>query len=312
MCTSRLGNLGSVDLGAQHYSFDSHDSLSNVQKEFISDLVKNKVLEEYSSKRIVNCPKHYLKSCNYVASGSGNREIIQFFVKQLNGMEDIALEKNYTATISDYSIYPADGTSRSPFVISTIPMPQFIALVKSDTAAESSLQPIVSQLNKIEYSCRICLGILSSSSQTPPEHLIDRSTYIDNSNIRYISVHKHDSNEINQTDSPPVYTTCVHSNVKFALEHLDHEKEEAGKVLLDELIAKYPEYRVNDGQIVKFHKWRYSQIYKNEDFKGKGYFKVSDGLVLTGDAFAKESNVLGCVDAAYQTAQFVANALNTN
>merc|ERR1712178_640178 len=131
-----------------------------------------------------------------------------------------------------------------------------------------------------------------------PESLKGNAVYVDKSDVRYISNKTIDSNLESES-------LCIHSSVPFALSIKDSKtKEEGGEILLEQIKEKYPDVEIKS---VKPHRWLYSQVYKSP-VSGQ-YFSNFENITVTGDCFAKTANVLGCIDAAYKTAEAIATKL---
>jgi len=74
--------------------------------------------------------------------------------------------------------------------------------------------------------------------------------------------------------------------------------------LLEEFKKKYPEAEIES---VKHHRWLYSQVYRSP-VAGESFLSHGN-ITVTGDCFAKTANVLGCIDAAFRTAEAIATKL---
>jgi len=268
-------NLGSVDLGAQHISFET---LSEPQREIVNFWTHRGHLRKLDSSEITNAPPKYISGTNYAFENGGSMAV---------------------AALLD-SIGNCDvlfGESVTKDLISSENNVQWI--VTAPTKQAVSLVPMVDSfcnLEKVEYSARICLGIMA---KTLPAAISTAGYYYLNEpqmpNVRYIAVTK--------TTDPDAHCICVHSSVPFGLKHADNDKNVAGKELLAEFENHYgPTDLVGD---VVLHKWKYSQVYKSP-YQSQNYINT-DNITVTGDAFGPTANILGCITAAYETAKFIAS-----
>lgn len=53
-------------------------------------------------------------------------------------------------------------------------------------------------------------------------------------------------------------SVCVHTHVQFGLQHIEQDKEQVKKLILQHLRARLPE--LPEPTEVKSQKWRYSQV----------------------------------------------------
>jgi len=277
LSTSRLNcpetgeTIAKVDLGAQHYSFNCRESdLSKQQRGILELWEEHNLVKEISEGQIVDAPEKYRTVKNYMAS-NGNSSLVKILLEKAGNVEKVFNKKISKGDLDDQEW------------VFTVPVPQMLEILDLENG-----------LDKVNYSVRYCLGL---AVEKLPENLDSKANYISNSKIRYIG-----NNHLQE--SLKLQSLCIHSSVPFALSNIDKTKEEGGEILLSELNKLYPELEIKS---VKHHRWLYSQVYKSP-FAGTSYFNKNN-VTLTGDAFAETHNVLGCIDAAYNTAKFIATKL---
>jgi len=290
LSTSRLNDsnnktIAKVDLGAQQYSFNSYEELSEQQRLILSLWKEHDLLEKIEKERIVNAPDHYRSEINYEAK-SGNSSLVKILLEKCENLEKV-LNKRIQ---KDDVLKESDAEW-----VFTIPAAQFGEIFNDNGSdfGDSTFQTLLNTLEKVQYSVRYCLGLAVSKV---PISLQNNAVYQNTSkSIRYLSNKKIDQSLENES-------ICIHSSVPFALKIKDTKtKEEGGEILLKELKQDYPDLEITS---IKHHRWLYSQVYKSS-VAGQ-YFMNSGNITVSGDCFAKTANVLGCIDAAYKTAEHLA------
>jgi len=298
LSTSRLNNdqnktIAKVDLGAQQYSFNSFQELSTEQQTIINLWKENDLLESISTDRIINAPSQYRSEVNYQAK-TGNSNLVKILLEKSDNVEKILNKKVDFKDIVD---------AMDAEWVFTVPAAQFGEIFtenceNSETFSDSKFSNILSLLENVQYSARYCLGL---ALNRVPESLKNNAVYENSSktsNIRYLSNKKID-------EDLPTESLCIHSSVPFALDIKDTKtKEEGGEILLEEFKKNYPEAEIES---VKHHRWLYSQVYRSP-VSGENFLSHGN-ITVTGDCFAKTANVLGCIDAAFKTAEAIATKL---
>merc|ERR1711972_1148308 len=289
LSTSRLNNsdnktIAKVDLGAQQYSFNSFEELSNQQQAIINLWKKNDLIEKIDSKNIINAPSHYRSEINYLAK-TGNSSLVKILLEKSENVEKVLNKRvGFDDVVKDLD---------SEWVF-TVPAAQFSEIFQgknNEVFSDSKFSKLLSVLEQVQYSVRYCLGLALSKI---PESLKGNAVYVDKSDVRYISNKAIDN-------SLELESLCIHSSVPFALNIKDTKtKEEGGEILLEQIKQKYPDVEIKS---VKHHRWLYSQVYKSP-VSGDNFANF-ENVTVTGDCFAKTANVLGCIDAAYKTAEAI-------
>ncbi|XP_046359830.2 renalase-like isoform X2 [Haliotis rufescens] len=110
-------------------------------------------------------------------------------------------------------------------------------------------------------------------------------------------------------DVPP--SVLVHTSVPFSLQHLETDKEAMKPLIMQHLRDILPD--LPEPEVVKSHKWRYSQVFQQyEGSPGCVVLETKPLVILAGDAFAQKGNFSGALDSAEATVQAVTKSINSS
>ena len=236
--------------------------------------------------------RDYPKGTEHFVAPNGISSIIKHFIDQTSGMV-VEKEKQLESLVIKDKKWEASSkegkTEIFDCVIVTIPVPQILQL-KGDIHQLISNQPsLLDNLRNVEYSARFALALFYNKN-TKFDLPWDVKYFYDDPCIRYVSV---DNKKRGCGDIPSI---VVHTSVPFGFQHLEEDKNSVSDLIMTYLKQLMP--GLPEPDVVKSHKWRYSQVHKPYvGTPGCVTVHKEPRLVIAGDAFT-HSNFDGCIKSA--------------
>ncbi|PVD39366.1 hypothetical protein C0Q70_01996 [Pomacea canaliculata] len=305
MSTSRSSSDDkcTVDLGAQYITLI--EQYQARRQELYLNLVQKGILAPMTGN--VEGPNRFdEKGAKHYVTPQGIGSLVKHFLNQAEAKVEynrqvvsVDVDGKDTVRVADIS-----GNAESfQAVVLTMPVPQILQLRGSIQKALDADRPVWDRLLGVTYSSRYALGLFYPAGTELPYQWC--SKYIsDDPCIRYVAVDNKKRNLEDKTVGPSV---CVHTHVQFGLQHIEQDKEQVKKLILQHLRARLPE--LPEPTEVKSQKWRYSQVYRGYPGRpGCVTLQREPLIVLGGDAFSL-SSFDGCLDSAEAVASAVTNYL---
>ncbi|XP_071107570.1 renalase-like [Haliotis cracherodii] len=306
MSTSRKpgDDTCTVDLGAQYFTLTPQYKTK-----------RQSLFDELESAGVVKPFKGVLEGdnsvdCRHYVTPAGSGSLVKHYLAKSGA------EAKYEHHISQVDFKSGDcqavqvttqaGTSQEfDAVILTMPVPQILQLkgaIQRSIAGQSSVRAC---LEKVSYSSRFCLGLFYPPGTQLPFQW-DAKYFFDGPCIRFVAI---DNRKRGLRDVPP--SVLVHTSVPFSLQHLETDKEAMKPLIMQHLRDILPD--LPEPEVVKSHKWRYSQVFQQyEGSPGCVVLETKPLVILAGDAFAQKGNFSGALDSAEATVQAVTKCINSS
>lgn len=319
-----------LDFGLQYLSFNKNN-LSEIQKEVVERLEKDGVLQKFIMPETAKEPNVY-KAEEYLRP-KRNSDILDYFYENLSG--DASIEFEFGKRVLELSEFSDSSTYKSKLLL-TIPTKQVLE-VKDKKNSGSNIFHSNNQLNKVNYLARYCHGMIiskkfyESSIKSHPNY----------SEYRYFSKEEQANTDSDlayfrfknfEHNNDYDHIGVVLHGKAFICDAVDttvdrnKAMEMAGVQLETNFLNHFGLIRENlsesakDRIATKSHRWLYCKPVKargrhddekmiekeqegNNEIFGQNFINIDENIMISGEAFAKEANFLGCIDVAYETAR---------
>ena len=311
LAAARVGTRAEavVDVGAQYVSFDLPEELTPRQREVVALLRDAGALRPVASSSIVGAPQAYRRTLNFGAAegcalarcveavnaaGAPPRDLVRLSHRvcaQAGGTLGCEPSAALTGAAAETAAVPPAAW------VFAVPIPHFLRAVDGACAFDAGVRE---KLEEATFSTRhaVCLAVEDAAVLDLCGVGDGAYVYTSCSEVRFVSRRGR--------------ALVAHAAANAVDPSLDAEA--GGRIVEEALYALYPSLRAAVAGTVLYHKWDPSQSYESP-FRGAGFCCVNAGVsatgavprvFVTGDAFAETSNILGCVEAAYETAAALA------
>ncbi|XP_033127274.1 renalase-like isoform X2 [Anneissia japonica] len=313
MSTSRSASNpnSTVDLGAQYISCTPAYASSHAQ--FYSELISNHILTPCQV--VIEGMRDSDGDTKHYVTPKGTSSIVKYYLQQSGAnihhnchlqTIDVKCDDGVETILAEHQ--GSDQKHSFDVVVLSQPVPQILQLGGGiqDILAKNS--NVLKKLEEVEYSSRYALGLYFSPGTKFDVPWEGKYTY-DDPCVRWICIDSKKRGNESDADGP---TLTVHTSVPFGLKHLEDNKQDVQKIILQHLSTLLP--GLPEPVEVKCQRWRYSQVYKGVE-GGPGCMKLAESktslLLAAGDAFV-HSNFDGCIESAKKTSHTIIDFLKSN
>jgi len=285
MTTVRSGLNNKADLGAQYISA-SQETHEKYSREY-QLLFDSGTLKPLGAK--VDGMKDSLQPITHYVAPAGMGSVVKCFLEKTQATILLnRLVKSIKKVGNEYQVHTNDGKFETcEILISTIPIPQFLALEQVSDELSSDIQE---NLLKVEYTSRFVLIWFFAKGTKLPSLDWDVK-YLNGGIFRYVAV---DNLKRNATTEAP--SVVFHTSVDFGNQNKTLTKEDVEQQLAGAAKELFPDWPAPES--TKCHKWLYSQVKEAyPDNTGCLLVNSNPTLILAGDAFTF-SNLNGCIESA--------------
>eukprot|EP01060_Flectonema_neradi_P014931 TRINITY_DN21622_c0_g1_i1.p1 TRINITY_DN21622_c0_g1~~TRINITY_DN21622_c0_g1_i1.p1 ORF type:complete len:323 (+),score=52.98 TRINITY_DN21622_c0_g1_i1:67-1035(+) len=285
----RMRELFDTDAGAQYLTVPENSTTA--QQDFVRTMTERGVIKEFNSNLIENNPFFTDGQKDYI-SPKGLQDICDSLAEGTT-VSNRTLKKVSIDSTDRIQIQSEGNISEScDALVVTVPVTDLRDIDFGDMKPPPSL-------TAVSYSER-WIAVVHCSQEGLGNGFVSR--YYKEGVIRYSCL----ESRKRSTDSKSE-RILLHTTVPFSLATTDPVV--AKDAILKDFVIKFPSVTPTSFHL---HRWNPSQVYKPFVDTNKVPFAViSDSplVLLTGDAFAPSTNMIGCVEAAYQVSEFVKSRL---
>ena len=287
----RMRTLFGTDAGAQFLTVPK--DVSKPQLEFVREMTEAGIIKRFDSNLIKNNP-FFTEGQHDYTSPKG----LEAICNKLATDTTVSHE-----TLEQVSVLNVDGTVRmeikSPstksfcdILIMTIPVTDLFSVKFNGVS-------LPKELSDVKYSVRWIAVVTCKKSDVLTNNFV--SCYYDNGVIRYSCIESEKRNGDRCSDE---HRILLHTTVPFSLSTDDIELAKAD--ILSDFSLKFSSVTPTSFSI---HRWDPSQVYKPyvSSSAEAPYVIINDSplIILTGDAFAPTSNMVGCIEAADKVSRVI-------
>ena len=288
-----------IDMGAQYITRFEKDSPSNdleqYKTEAFRELFNDGILIPFQGTIDGEGSRQpsTTKGSQHYVSPAGMNAIPKYFLQKSQAQAEFQQQiQSIDISSNEIAVSYSEGETKTfNSIVLTCPVPQLLNLEGNFL---SFVEPsVLSKLRDVSYSSRYALGLFFTEA-TPKTSWTAK--YFENPIVCYAcwDTRKYSNNE------SEISTLLVHSSVPFGLDHLEQDKEKVKDILMSAVADEIP--HLPSPSHTHLIRWRYSQVYHGYmDAPGHVTLNENPLVLITGDAFT-HSNLEGCMEAAYSTA----------